>query len=257
MRTPIMAGNWKMYKTVAEALDFARAVKEPLASVKGVEKVICSPFVAIAPLADALRGTSVKLGAQNMYWEEQGAFTGEVSPLMLQGLCDMVIIGHSERRQYFGETDETVNKKIKAALAHSLTPIVCVGESLAQNQAGETEQFVGKQVRGALDGITAEQMGKIVIAYEPIWAIGTGLAATADDANRIIGQVVRSTIGELYGAAVAEQMRILYGGSVNTKNVQELMVKPDIDGGLVGGASLKADDYITLVTVTASAKGLS
>jgi triosephosphate isomerase len=255
MRTPIMAGNWKMYKTVSEALEFARSVKEPLASVKGVEKVICSPFVTIAPLADVLRGTDIKLGAQNMYWEEQGAFTGEISPLMLKGLCDMVIIGHSERRQYFGETDETVNKKIKAALANGLTPIVCVGESLAQNQAGETEQFVGKQVRGALAGITVEQTNQIVIAYEPIWAIGTGLAATADDANRIIGTVVRATIGELYGKAVAEQMRTLYGGSVNTKNVQELMERPDIDGGLVGGASLKTDDYITLVKVTASAKG--
>lgn len=254
MRRPIMAGNWKMYKTVSEALDFAKAVKEPLASVKGVEMVICSSFIAIAPLADALRGTSIKLGAQNMYWEEQGAFTGEVSPLMLKGLCDMVIIGHSERRQYFGETDETVNKKIKAALTHELTPIVCVGESLAQNQGGETEQFVGKQVRGALDGITAGQIGQVVIAYEPIWAIGTGLAATADDANRIIGKVVRATIGDLYGKAVAEQMRILYGGSVNTKNVQELMERPDIDGGLVGGASLKSDDYITLVKVAASAK---
>lgn len=255
MRTPIMAGNWKMYKTVSEALEFAKAVKEPLASVKGAEKVICSPFVTIAPLADALRGTGIKLGAQNMYWEEQGAFTGEISPLMLKGLCDMVIIGHSERRQYFGETDETVNKKTKAALAHGLTPIICVGESLAQNQAGETEQFVGKQVRGALAGITAEQTNQIVIAYEPIWAIGTGLAATADDANRIIGTVVRATIGELYGKAVAEQMRILYGGSVNTKNVQELMERPDIDGGLVGGASLKTDDYITLVKVAASTKG--
>jgi triosephosphate isomerase len=255
MRTPIMAGNWKMYKTVAEALDFARVVKEPLASISGVEKVICAPFVALAPLADALRGSNIKLGSQNIYWEEQGAFTGEVSPLMLKGLCDMVIIGHSERRQYFGETDETVNKKIKASLAHDLTPIVCVGESLAQNQAGETEQFVGKQVRAALDGITAEQIGKIVIAYEPIWAIGTGLAATADDANRIIGQVVRTAISDLYGKGVADAMRILYGGSVNTKNVEELMKQPDIDGGLVGGASLKTDDYITLVKVAASAKG--
>ncbi|MBN1312585.1 MAG: triose-phosphate isomerase [Anaerolineae bacterium] len=255
MRTPIMAGNWKMNKTIVEALDFAKAVKGPLASVKGVEKVICSSFVALAPLADAFKGTDFKLGSQDIYWEEQGAFTGEVSPLMLKEVCQMAIIGHSERRQYFGETDETVNKKIKAALAHGLTPIVCVGESLEQNQAGETEQFVGKQVRAALDGITAGQMADIVIAYEPIWAIGTGLAATADDANRIIGQVVRAAISELYGGTVAGQTRILYGGSVNTKNVEELMQQPDVDGGLVGGASLKPDDYITLAKVAAGVKG--
>ncbi|MBN1427662.1 MAG: triose-phosphate isomerase [Anaerolineae bacterium] len=255
MRIPIMAGNWKMYKTIAEAMAFAEAVKEPLASVDGVEKVICASFVSLAPLAEAFRGTSLKLGSQNIYWEEQGAFTGEVSPLMLKDICDMVIIGHSERRQYFGETDETVNKKIKAALAHGLVSIVCVGESLEQNQAGETEQFVGKQVRAALDGITAEQMGSIVIAYEPIWAIGTGLAATADDANRIIGQVVRAAVKDLYGSDVAEQTRILYGGSVNTRNVEELMQQPDIDGGLVGGASLKPDDYIMLAKVAAGVKG--
>jgi triosephosphate isomerase len=257
MRIPVLAGNWKMYKTVAEALDFVAAVKGPLADLTGVEKAICVPFVSLSPLAEALRGTGIKLGAQNMHWEDQGAFTGEVSPLMLKGLCDLVIIGHSERRQYFGETDETVNKKIKAALTHGITPIVCVGESLEQNRAGETEAFVSRQVQAAFDGITAEQARGIIVAYEPIWAIGTGLAATPDDANRIIGQVVRATLAKLYGAEIAQAMRIQYGGSVNVKNVEELMIQPEIDGGLVGGASLKPDDYVTLVKVTAQAKGLA
>jgi triosephosphate isomerase len=245
-----------MYKTIAEALQFVQAVKGPLAEYPGVEQAICAPFVALAPLAQALQGTPIKLGAQNMYWEEQGAFTGEVSPLMLKGLCELVIIGHSERRQFFGETDESVNKKIKAALAHHLTPIVCVGESLDQNRAGETEAFVGKQVRAAFDGITAEQTAGIVVAYEPIWAIGTGIAATSEDANRIIGQVVRATLVSLYGQSIAQQMRIQYGGSIKPDNVQELMRQPEIDGGLVGGASLKPDDFITLIRATAQEKGL-
>jgi len=255
MRTPILAGNWKMYKTVSEALDFVKAVKDPLGEVKGVEKVVCAPFVSLAPLADALRGTGIKLGAQNMHWEDQGAFTGEVSPAMLKGLCDYVIIGHSERRQLFGETDDSVHKKIQAALAHGLTPIVCVGESLAQNQAGETERFVSMQVGAALGTLTVEQALSLAIAYEPIWAIGTGLAATAEDANRIIGGVVRATLARCYDAETAARIRILYGGSVNVKNVEELMRQPEIDGGLVGGASLKPDDYITLVKVTAASKG--
>lgn len=255
MRTPILAGNWKMYKTIAEALDFAEAIKDALGGIVGVEKAICAPFVALAPLARALKGTGIKLGAQNMHWEEQGAYTGEVSPLMLKGVCDLVIIGHSERRQYFGETDETVNKKIKAALAHDLVPIVCVGESLEQNQAGETESFVGAQVHAAFDGITAEQAQGMIVAYEPIWAIGTGLAATPEDANRIIGQVVRATLAELYGDATAQQIPIQYGGSIKTSNVDELMQQPEIDGGLVGGASLKPDDFIMLVQATAKARG--
>jgi triosephosphate isomerase (TIM) len=254
MRVPLLAGNWKMNKTIAEALAFVEAVKGPLAAIKGAESAICAPFIAIAPLADALKNTSIRLGAQDIYWEDSGAFTGEVSPLMLKGLCQYVIIGHSERRQYFGETDETVNKKIKAALAHDLTPIVCIGESLEQNRAGETESFVGAQVRAAFDGLSAEQMDHVVVAYEPIWAIGTGLAATADDANRIIGKAVRAVLTNLYGDDNAQRTRILYGGSMNTKNVDELMHQPEVDGGLVGGASLKAEDFVTLVQVSASAK---
>jgi triosephosphate isomerase len=257
MRTPILAGNWKMFKTVGESLEFASAVSAPLDSIQGVEKVICAPFTALPALAGALKGTSIQLGAQNVFWEDQGAYTGEISAAMLRELCQVVIIGHSERRQLFGETDEAVNKKLRAALKHGLTPIVCVGESLAQNQAGETERFVGRQVGVAFDTLTPDEARMTAIAYEPIWAIGTGLAATAEDANRIIGGVVRQTLSRMYGPDTAGQIRILYGGSVNTKNVDELMSQPEIDGGLVGGASLKPDDYVTLVQVTASAKGSS
>jgi triosephosphate isomerase len=257
MRTPILAGNWKMHKTIAEALDLVDAIKGPLGKVAGVEKAVCAPFVSLAPLAEALKGTDIMLGAQNMFWEEQGAFTGEISPLMLKGLCDLVVIGHSERRQYFGETDETVNKKIKAALAHDLTPIVCVGESLEQNQAGETEPFVSGQVHAAFEGITAGQARGIIVAYEPIWAIGTGLAATPEDANRTIGEVVRATLAEIYGDDIAQAMRIQYGGSIKPDNVRDLMAQPEIDGGLVGGASLKAGDFIDLVQGTAEVKGLT
>ncbi|HEC22958.1 MAG TPA: triose-phosphate isomerase [Chloroflexi bacterium] len=257
MRTPFLAGNWKMHKTIPEALELVNALKGPLGEIKGVKKAVCPSFVALAPVAEALKGSDILLGAQNMYWEEEGAYTGEVSPLMLKGLCDLVIIGHSERRQYFGETDETVNKKIKAALAHGLDPIVCVGESLEQNRAGETESFVGSQVRAAFEGITAEQAKGIVVAYEPIWAIGTGIAATPEEANRIIGEVVRGTLAELYGDEIAQQMIIQYGGSIKPANVEALMSQPEIDGGLVGGASLKAGDFITLVEVTARVKGLA
>lgn len=254
MRTPVLAANWKMYKTIGEALEFVNAVRGPLSAVTGAEMAICAPFTALAPLADALQGTAIRLGAQDMHWEDSGAFTGEVSPVMLKDLCSLVIIGHSERRQFFGETDQTVNRKIKAALAHGLTPIVCVGESLEQNEAGETDAFVSGQVRAALDGITAGQATQIVIAYEPIWAIGTGRAATPEDANRIIGGVVRMTLARLYGSEVAQAMRIQYGGSMKPSNIHDLMTQPEIDGGLVGGASLKAEDFITLVEVTARAR---
>jgi triosephosphate isomerase (TIM) len=253
MRKPIMAGNWKMYKTVDEAVDFVRALKNALAGIEGVDKVVCPPFVALAPVAEALKGSDIRVGAQNVYWEDQGAFTGEVSPPMLKGVCDLVIIGHSERRQFFGETDETVNRKIKAVLAHGLTPIVCVGESLEQNEAGQTRAVVSGQVRAAFDGISGDQARGIVVAYEPIWAIGTGRAATAEDANRIIGTVVRATLAELYGNGVAQAMRIQYGGSINPKNVEELMAQPEIDGGLVGGASLKVEDFTALVRAAAEA----
>lgn len=255
MRKPFMAGNWKMYKTISEAVDLVEALKGPLSEIDSVTSGVCPPFVAIPAVHEALQGTDIKVGAQNMYWEPEGAYTGEISPLMLEGIADMVIIGHSERRQYFGETDETVNKKLKAALEHGLLPIVAVGESLEQNEAGETESWVSGQVRAAFDGVSAGQARGIVVAYEPIWAIGAGRAATPEQANTIIGEVVRATLADLYGDDVAQAMIIQYGGSIKPSNVRELMQQPEIDGGLVGGASLKAEDFITLVRVTAEVRG--
>jgi len=255
MRKPFMAGNWKMYKTIDEAVALVEQLKGPLSEIDSVTSGVCPPFVAIPAVREVLRGTNIKVGAQNMFWEDEGAYTGEVSPVMLKGIADMVIIGHSERRQYFGETDETVNKKLKAALKHGLLPIVAVGESLEQNEAGETESWVSGQVRAAFDGISAEQARGGVGAYEPIWAIGTGRAATPEQANSIIGGVVRATLADLYGDDVAQAMIIQYGGSIKPSNVRELMEQPEIDGGLVGGASLKAEDFIELVRVTAEVKG--
>ncbi|MEJ2148312.1 MAG: triose-phosphate isomerase [Chloroflexota bacterium] len=254
MRTPFMAGNWKMNKTIAEAVELVTALREKVDTIDGVRVAVCTPFVDLAPVAEALKGSRIEVGAQNMFWEDKGAFTGEVSPVMLKDVASLVIIGHSERRQYFGETDETVNKKVKAALAHGLTPIVCVGESLEQNQAGETESFVRSQVRAGFEGITAGQMKGIVVAYEPIWAIGTGLAATPEDANRIVG-LVRATLAGMYGDETAQEVIIQYGGSMKPGNVEALMAQPEIDGGLIGGAALKAPDFITLVEAAARLKG--
>ncbi len=247
MRTPIMAGNWKMHKTIAEAVLLARQIREAVAGIEGVEVVLCTPFTALSAVEDVITDSNIGLGAQNMHWEEQGAFTGEVSPLMLKGWCDYVILGHSERRQYFAETDEGVNKKIKAALKHHITPIVCVGENLDQNEAGETVSFVGGQVKAAFEGISAEDAVKIVVAYEPIWAIGTGKTAQPEDANKIISEAVRGVLAGLYGDDVAQKIRIQYGGSVKPENVESIMAQPDIDGALVGGASLKADSFTALV----------
>ncbi|MCZ7543127.1 MAG: triose-phosphate isomerase [Anaerolineae bacterium] len=255
MRTPIIAGNWKMYKTPDEAVAFVRELAPMLAPYATVERVVCPTFVCLPGVRDALKGTDIGVGAQNVYWEDQGAFTGEVSPTMLAGLVDYVIIGHSERREYFGETDATVNYKIKAALAHGLKPIVCVGESLEQNRAGETAAFVGAQVRAAFANLDAGQMRDVVIAYEPIWAIGTGLTATGEDANAIIRDSVRGVVADLFGDAVAQALRIQYGGSVKPDNMAEFMAQPEIDGALVGGASLKADSFTALVRVAAELKG--
>jgi triosephosphate isomerase len=208
---------------------------------------------------DAVRGvlsdSNIGLGAQNTHWEEEGAFTGEVSPLMLEGLCDYVIIGHSERRTVFGEPDEWINKKLCAALAHGLKPIVCVGEDLEQNEAGKTEEFCGKQVRAAFEGITAEQAVLVTMAYEPIWAIGTGVPAHGDDANDIIGRAVRGVLADLYGEDVAEAIRVQYGGSVKPHNVTEFLSQPEIDGALVGGASLTALDFSEIVKKGTAAHG--
>jgi triosephosphate isomerase len=254
MRKPFIAGNWKMHKTIEEAVALVRELCGALEGVDGCDVAVCPPFPALAAVREALAGSAIGLGAQNMHWEEQGAFTGAVSPLMLQGLCDYVIIGHSERRNLFGETDEMVNKKLHAALAHGLKPILCVGENLQQNQAGETEPFVGGQVRAAFAGITAEQARVITVAYEPIWAIGTGVPATGEGANAIVGGTVRGTLAALYGDDLAAGLRIQYGGSAKPANIAEFMAQPEIDGALVGGASLRAADFAGIVRVGLEAK---
>ena len=249
MRRPMMAGNWKMNKTIEEATALASALLAAVASYDKVDRVVCPPYVCLPAVSEALRGTAVTVGAQNIHWADNGAFTGEVSGPMLKGLVSHVIIGHSERRQYFGETDETVNKRTHAAFKHGFTPIVCVGESLEQNQAGITESFVSGQVRAALEGLSAEQVQALVIAYEPIWAIGTGLAATSEQAQAVCG-LVRSVVAELYGDEVAQATRVLYGGSTNEKNIAEIMQQPDIDGALIGGAALKVESYGAMVQIT-------
>jgi triosephosphate isomerase len=255
LRRPIIAGNWKMNKTIAEAVSLVRDMRPRLNEVPGVDKVLCPPFPALAAVKELLEPTTIKLGAQNMYWEEKGAYTGEISPLLLKGLCQYVILGHSERRQYFGETDDGVNKKIKAALAHSLIPIVCVGENLAQNEAGQMEAIVGGQVRGCLAGLSAEQVQGLIIAYEPVWAIGTGRPATGAGAKAVIGQTIRGTISALYDKATAQAVRVQYGGSVDPKNIAEFMSQIEIDGALVGGASLMAADFVEIVRISAQVKG--
>lgn len=246
MRKPIIAGNWKMFKTATEAVEFAAAVKGK-AEVDGVESVICAPFTSLPALVEAVEGTSIKIGAQNLHWEEQGAFTGEVSGAMLQDLgIDYVIIGHSERRAYFAETDEIVNKKAHLAFQYDLTPIICVGEKLEEKEAGQTNEVCKRQVLGALQNLSAAQAAQVVIAYEPIWAIGTGKSSTATDANEVIGYI-RSLIAETYDQATADQIRIQYGGSVNPNNITEYMNATHIDGALVGGASLTPESYIGLI----------
>jgi len=242
MRKPIMAGNWKMFKTESEALDFAKAIKPLVADVKDRTLLICPPYPVLSKMADELEGSNVMIGGENLFWEDEGAFTGEVSgPMLLAVGCTYVIIGHSERRQYFGETDETVNKRLKAALKHRLLPIVCVGETLAQREANETFKVIEKQVKDGLKDLSADDWQQVVIAYEPVWAIGTGKTATPDQA-----QEVHKFIRGLLPKEVADSTRILYGGSVKPANVKELMAKPDIDGGLVGGASLKPDSFSQL-----------
>lgn len=255
MRTPIIAGNWKMNKTPAEAVAFVNAIKDALLALPAAERVVCPPYVALPAVAQALSGTDIAVGAQDVHWEENGAFTSQIAPNMLEGLVTYVIVGHSETREYQGVADEMVNKKAKAVLKHGLRPIIAVGESLAINEAGQTAQFVGQQIRAAFEGIPAEDLAKIVIAYEPIWAIGTGKNASADQANAIIGGI-RAIIAELYGERLADAMRIQYGGSVKPDNMVEYMSQPHIDGALVGGASLKADSFIDLVRLAIEAKKL-
>ncbi len=247
MRKPFVAGNWKMNKTIEQARHLVTELVPELEVVKGVDKVLCPPSTALMAISAMLVGTDIGLGAQNMHWEPSGAFTGEMSPQMVAELCHYVIIGHSERRTYFGETDETVNRKVKAALDISLTPIVCIGETLEQNEAGQTANVISHQIRTGFAGFSAEQVEHLVIAYEPIWAIGTGKAATAEGANAVLADVIRPTLANLFGVDTAQSVRILYGGSVSAGNAAELFAQPDIDGGLVGGACLKALDFIKIV----------
>lgn len=253
MRRPFIAGNWKMYKTVAEATAFVREIRFALNQIEQIDTAVCPPFIAIPAVAEALAATHIGVGAQNMHEADNGAYTGECAPGMLAPYCRYVILGHSERRAYFGETDEGVNRKTLAALRHGLTPIICVGETLAQNEAGQTHAVVSGQVQAALAGLSAEQVSAVVLAYEPIWAIGTGKSADAADAGRIIGVTVRGALADLYGEDVAQTVRIQYGGSVNEKNIADYMRHPDIDGALVGGASLKPA-FVQLVANAAAAK---
>lgn len=246
MRKPIIAGNWKMNKTREESVELVEELKK-IELNKDVEKILCVPYLNLQKVKELLEGTDIKVGAQNMHWEESGAYTGEVSPIMLKELdIDYVILGHSERRQYFNETDETVNKKIKSALKHNISPIMCVGETLEEKEAGSAKDVVRLQVEKGFEGIDRKQISDIVIAYEPIWAIGTGKTASADDANDMLG-FIRDVIAEIAGNEISQNIRIQYGGSVKPSNVSELMDKEHVDGALVGGASLNASDFSKLI----------
>ena len=250
-RKAIIAGNWKMNKTATEAAELIDALI-PAVKDAGCEVVICVPFTDLVTAVAKTKGTNIHVGAENVHFEKSGAFTGEISADMLTDLgVEYVVVGHSERRQYFAETDETVNKRAKAALAGGLKPIICVGESLTQREQGVTEELIRMQVKIALNGVTADELKNVVIAYEPIWAIGTGKTATADQAEEVCGQI-RKVIGEVYGEAVAEATTVQYGGSMNAKNCEELLSKKDVDGGLIGGASLKAPDFAVIVNAASN-----
>jgi triosephosphate isomerase len=247
MRIPIIAGNWKLFKTSSEALELVTGIMPLVKDTKGVEIVVAPVFTVLSRVRDLLAGSNVRLSAQNCYWEEEGAFTGEVSPkMLLDAGCSHVIIGHSERRQYFGETDATVNRKIKAAIAAGLTVLFCIGETLAERESGKTFDVLKRQVTGGLEGIPEADLAKLVIAYEPVWAIGTGKTASDEQAQEAHA-FIRPELANLYGQAAATAMRILYGGSVKPENIRGLIAQPDIDGALVGGASLKADSFAAIV----------
>ena len=246
-RTPLMAGNWKMHFTVAEAVALVDQLNKGISRFADREVVVAPPYTALGGVAAALAGSPIRLAAQNAYWEDQGAYTGEIAPLMLRDLgCHYVIIGHSERRQYFGETNENINRKIMALLALDLVPILCIGETLEERQSGETLRLLANQLHGALEGVEEEQVGQLVMAYEPVWAIGTGHTATREQAQEAHA-FVRESLAKRFNNTVANNIRILYGGSVKPDNVDELMAQPDIDGALVGGASLEAESFIRIV----------
>ena len=253
MRKPIIAGNWKMYKSFDEAIDFIDAIRNALPDKDKVDAVVCAPAIYLPALVVETEETALAIGAQNMHFENEGAFTGEISPAMLAGInVDYVILGHSERREMFNETDQAVNKKVRAALTNGIVPIICCGETLEEREAGSTAQKVAGQITAALAGFTAEEVAHMVLAYEPIWAIGTGKTATADDANETCG-AIRSVVEELFGTETAAEVRIQYGGSVKPENIVELLSKEHIDGALVGGASLQADSYLKLLEAAANA----
>lgn len=254
-RRPIIAGNWKMHKSPAESVQFVSELAGRVAAFENVERVVAPTYLSLVAVADALRGTGLQVAAQDAHWEATGAYTSQVSAEMLREYVNCVIIGHSETRAFLNETNENVNKKAKAVLANGLKPIIAVGESLAQNEAGETIAFVSGQARAALDGISSADMANVVIAYEPIWAIGTGRSASGEQANDIIASAVRDTVRQLYGEAIADGIRIQYGGSVKPANMEEFMSQPDIDGALVGGASLNVDDFSALIAIAARVKG--
>ncbi len=255
MRTPLVAGNWKMNKTVAQARDLVAQMAPKLRGIRGAEKVLCPPFPSLVAVSALLAGTDIGLGAQNMHWEAKGAFTGEVAPEMVKEFCNYVILGHSERRTYFGETDETVNKRVRAAQADDLTPIVCVGETLEQYESNRTSEVVARQIRAGLAGTDPALASRLVIAYEPVWAIGTGRASTGENAEAVVREVIRPALAELFGAESAQAIRVLYGGSVTAANASEFFSRAEIDGALVGGASLKADEFVEIVRLIVSTKG--
>jgi len=247
MRKPFIAGNWKMYKTIKEAIELVNSLRREVIDVEEADIVVCPPYTALSEVSDLLVDSNIGLGAQDVYWEESGAFTGEMSPLMLKDAgCSFVIIGHSERRKYFFETDETVNKKIKAALGVQLVPIVCIGETLEEREAGKTIEVVRVQLEGGLEGIDSDTILKMVIAYEPVWAIGTGKTATPQIAQEV-HKFIRDWLGERFSADIAAKVRILYGGSVKPSNIKELMQEADIDGALVGGASLDSVSFAQII----------
>ncbi len=247
MRRPMVAGNWKMYKTVSEARRLVSEMLPELTLIDSVEIVLCPPFTALLSVAAMLEGTSIGTGAQNIHWENAGAFTGEVAAAMVAEFCKYVIIGHSERRTYFGDTDTAVNRKVKSAFENGLVPIMCVGETLEENEAGLTSEVVTRQVVEGLREIDSKLISTLVIAYEPVWAIGTGRAATAVGANHVIGDILRDQLKHSYGESASQAVRILYGGSVKAGNAAEFFQQPDIDGALVGGASLNASEFIPIV----------
>lgn len=251
MRRPFVAGNWKMNNTASEARRLMADLLPGLVVIRGVDIVLCPPFTSILPVAALVEGTNISVGAQNMYWETSGAFTGEISPSMLAEYCKFVIIGHSERRAHFGETDLSVNRKVKAAQASGLIPILCVGETLSENEAGITQEVVTRQLRNGLEGINVTSLASMIIAYEPVWAIGTGRAATSKDANHVIRDIIRHELGQLYGGNIAQVVRILYGGSVKAGNAGEFFQQEDVDGALVGGASLIPSEFIPIVKAAA------